>query len=274
MHCGQLGILELNRIYQMDCLEGMKLIPDKSIDMILCDLPYGTTRLKWDSVLNLEKLWEEYTRIIKDNGAIVLSANQPFTSKLVSSNYEMFKYGWIWVKPYVTGFLNAHYRPMLCYEDILVFSKSGAGAGSKNKGNMKYFPQGLELINEKKINHETTGGKVVRNTQNVGENNVLNSGKEYMQKYKGYPRNLLEYDIDRPTLHPTQKPVLLFEYLIKTYSNESDIILDNCMGSGTTAIAALNTMRKFIGFEIDQKYIEISNMRIKEKYDSEMTLIF
>ena len=145
-------MLKINSVYNEDCIgdNGMCLIDDKSVDMILCDLPYGTTRCKWDSIIDIDKLWIEYKRIIKDEGAIILTANQPFTSKLVSSNYEMYKYSWIWKKTFPTGFLNANYRPMLSFEDILVFSKSGAGAGSKNKGCMKYFPQGLVVVQKEK----------------------------------------------------------------------------------------------------------------------------
>ncbi len=242
----------------------MKDIDDKSVDMILCDLPYGTTRCKWDSLVDLDKLWTKYKSIIKDDGAIILTANQPFTSKLVSSNYEMYKYSWIWKKPFPTGFLNANYRPMLSFEDILVFSKSGAGAGSKNKGCMKYFPQGLVEINKSKKNKANSRGKQIHETANVGDNNCLNSDSEYVTKYTGYPNNILEFDRDMPQLHPAQKPVLLFEYLIKTYTNEGDLVLDNCVGSGTTAIACINTNRNYIGIEKDEKYFNIAQERVRQ----------
>lgn len=242
----------------------MCLIPDKSIDMILCDLPYGTTRCKWDTVIDLDKLWYEYKRIIKDDGAIVLFANQPFTSKLISSNYEMYKYSWIWEKPFPTGFLNANYRPMLSYEDIAVFSKLGAGAGSKNKGCMKYYPQGLVAINKVKKNKANSRGKQIHETTNVGDQNCLNSDTEYITKYTGYPNNILKFDRDTPQIHPAQKPVALLEYLIKTYTKENEIVLDSCIGSGSTGVACINTNRKFIGIELDNTYCNIAEKRIAD----------
>lgn len=254
----------IDKIICGDCLEIMPTLPDKSIDLILCDLPYGTTQCKWDTIIDLDKLWIQYKRIIKDNGAIVLTANQPFTSRLVSFNYEMYKYSWIWKKPFPTGFLNANYRPMLIFEDILVFSKMGSGAGSKNKGCMKYYPQGLIPINKKKKNKANSRGIHIHETKNVGKNNCLNSDSEYITKYTGYPNNILEFDRNIPQIHPTQKPVKLFEYLIKTYSNENDLVLDNCIGSGTTAIAALNTNRHYIGIEKEKKYVDLAEKRIAE----------
>jgi len=257
-------LLKINSVYNEDCIgdNGMCLIDDKSVDMILCDLPYGTTRCKWDSIIDIDKLWIEYKRIIKDEGAIILTANQPFTSKLVSSNYEMYKYSWIWKKTFPTGFLNANYRPMLSFEDILVFSKSGAGAGSKNKGCMKYFPQGLVVVNKKKKNKANSRGKQIHETTNVGDDNCLNSDSEYITKYTGYPNNILEFDRDSPQLHPAQKPVALFEYLIRTYTNEGDLVLDNCMGSFTSAIACKNINRNYIGFELNNTYYELGQQRV------------
>jgi len=256
--------MELNKVYNEDCLKGMGKIDDKSINLILCDLPYGTTRCKWDSIIDIDKLWIEYKRIIKDDGAIVLTANQPFTSKLISLNYEMYKYSWIWKKTFPTGFLNANYRPMLSFEDILVFSKSGAGAGSKNKGCMKYFPQGLIEVNKKKKNKAGSRGKQIHETTNVGDENCLNSDTEYVTKYTGYPNNILEFDRDMPQLHPAQKPVALFEYLIRTYTNEGDLVLDNCMGSFTTAVACINTNRNYIEFELDNTYYDLGQKRIDD----------
>jgi len=245
-----------------DCLSIMSKIPDESISLILCDLPYGTTRLAWDSVIDLNVLWSHYRRIITRNGAIVLFANQPFSSMLIAANPEMYKYSWIWKKPHPTGFLNANFRPLLSFEEILVFSHSGAGAGSKND-NMVYFPQGLVAINKKKQNKANTRGKHIHETVNCGTNNILNSNSTYEQKFTGYPINILEFKRDSPQIHPTQKPVALCEYLIKTYSKENDVVLDNCAGSGTTGVACLNTNRRFILIEIDKKWCQIAKERTK-----------
>ena len=244
-----------------DCLEKMNDIPDKSIDMILCDLPYGTTRLKWDSPVDLRLLWFHYKRIIRDNGAIVLFANQPFTSTLIASNFEWYRYSWIWVKPFPTGFLNANYRPMLSFEDICVFSKLGAGAGSKGNA-MRYFPQGLVAKSTKKKNKANSRGMHIHDTANCGVSNVLNSNSEYEQKFTGYPNNILEFDRDTESLHPTQKPIPLLEHLIKTYTLDGETVLDNCMGSGSTGVGCINTKRNFIGIENDDAYFEIAKNRI------------
>ncbi|UYL94086.1 DNA methyltransferase [Geobacillus phage vB_GthS_PK5.1] len=238
---GLLGALELNRIYQMDCLEGMKLIPDKSIDMILCDLPYATTNNSWDSLIPLDKLWAEYERVIKDNGAIVLTCSQPFTTKLNASNLKLYRYEWIWVKSNSTGFQLANKRPLKKHENISVFYKKQP----------TYNPQGIKPY-----------GRVNRRGK-VGNNWSEMSSNEYVQKYTNYPTQLLKFPYDKEKYHPTQKPVALFEYLIKTYTNEGEIVLDNCMGSGTTAVAALKTKRKFIGFEIVPEYVEIANKRLE-----------
>lgn len=245
-----LGSLELNRVYQMDCIEGMKLVPNKSIDMILCDLPYGTTQNKWDTILPLEQLWEQYERIIKNDGAIVLTASQPFTSRLIMSNLKLYKYNWYWEKDTPTNFLNANYQPLKKHEDICVFSKGNASWAGRNKS-MKYFPQGL--IPYGKVNKRGSSGE-----------NYMHSGTKNIQKFTNYPTTKLYYKADSKKLHPTQKPVALFEYLIKTYTNEGEIVLDNCMGSGTTAVAAIKTNRRFIGFETEAKYIEIANKRLQD----------
>lgn len=247
-----LGSLELNRIYQMNCLEGMKLIPDHSIDMILCDLPYGTTACKWDSIIPFEPLWVLYERIIKDNGAIVLTASQPFTTKLINSNIQLFKYEWIWIKSKASDFINANYRPMKKHENILVFSKGNAAPKCKNQ--MVYNPQGL-IPNETK--------KVRKGSLGIGRDRNSQQG-EYISKATNYPISLLEFANEGRTIHPTQKPVALFEYLIKTYTNENEIVLDNCIGSGTTAVAATINNRKWIGFETESKYIELANKRLDQ----------
>ena len=245
--------VELNKIYNEDCLEGMKRIPDKSVDMILCDLPYGTTASKWDSIIDFEKLWEEYERIISDNGAIVLTASGSFTHKVISSNEKLFKYKWIWIKSRPGNFVNANNRPMTKYEEILVFSKGNTANGSKNK--MKYNPQGLIEVNK------TTKASPNRFGSMAGKR--PSHQKYTKQKYTNYPVDILEFNSLGSYSHPNQKPLDLFEYLIKTYTNEGETVLDNCMGSGTTAIACLNTDRQYIGIELEETYYNNSLERIK-----------
>lgn len=246
-----------------DCIERMKEIPDDSVDLVLCDLPYGTTKCKWDTIIDIKKLWEHYKRIIKKpNGSILLFGQQPFTSMLVSSNYDWFKYNIIWKKNKTTQFLLANYRPMKCTEDICVFSKGGAAAASKKKGNMTYNPQNLVPVNIKKKNSKERIGKMLNQSHHLGPNNKLISNSEYSQKFTNYPNELIEFDIEYDTIHETQKPVKLIEYLIRTYSNERETILDNTMGSGTTGIGCINTNRKFIGIELDDLYFKLSKHRI------------
>jgi len=238
----------LNTLIQWDCLEVMKSIPDKSIDMILCDLPYGTTACKWDTIIPFEPLWEQYKRIIKDNGAIVLTASQPFTSALIMSNPKLFKYSWIWDKKTGLGFLDSKFRPLKSHEDVLVFSKAGCSNGSNPP--MVYNPQGL-IPTEKKN----------RNTKS----NILNSEpkkrKELDTKFTNFPKSILTFARETG-LHPTQKPVALFEYLIKTYTNEWDTVLDNCAGSWTTWVACKNTKRNYILIEQDEEYCNIIRKRL------------
>ncbi len=261
------------KLYKGDCLERMKEISDSSVNLILADLPYGTTDrngksgsriFKWDSVIPLDKLWEQYKRILKRNGAVVLTADQPFTSQLVLSNLEWFKYEWIWKKSRTTGFFTANYRPMKCTEDILVFSEGGAAAASAKsaKGNMVYNPQGLIPKRVKKKNSRARLGKLLGNEEFVGKNNKMLGNSEYEQKWTNYPSEILEFAIETGTSHPTQKPVPLMEYLIKTYSNEGGVVLDNVMGSGTTGIAAIKSKRNFIGIEKEQEFFDLSVDRI------------
>lgn len=250
-------MLEINKLYQGNCLELMHDIDDKSIDMILCDLPYGTTACKWDSVIPFESLWAHYKRIIKDNGAIVLTASQPFTSALVMSNIKMFKYEWIWVKNRVTGFANAKKRPLKNYEDILVFSN----------GTPVYYPQDLTRINKTVKNCKSVGGNTMRLSVELdqGRGRLSTVGETYVQEYTGYPRQTLtDVPEGHEKQHPTQKPVALFEYLIKTYTNKGALVLDNCAGSGTTAIACLGTNRNYILMEQEQNYCDIANKRIAD----------
>ena len=230
-------------IKQGDCLELMKEIPDKSIDMILCDLPYGTTRNKWDSVIPLNKLWKQYERIIKDNGAIVLFSQMPFSAELVHSNLKLFKYEWIWQKDNGTGFLNAKKMPLKIHENILVFYKKLP----------LYNPQmrtGFKPYKCKQGRHSTNYGAYEQGhiTESNGER---------------YPIDIIEFKKDSG-LHPTQKPVALLEYLIKTYTNEGETVLDNCMGSGSTGVACINTNRNFIGYELDEHYFQIAKERLEQ----------
>lgn len=256
-------VTENIKLYYGDCIEKMKLIPNDSVDLVLCDLPYGTTKCKWDTIIDLTQLWDHYKRIVKKpSGVILLFGQQPFTSMLVSSNYEWFKYNLIWKKNKTTQFLLANYRPMKCTEDICVFSKGGAAAASKKTGNMTYNPQGLVSVNIKKKNSKERIGKMLNQEHHLGKNNKLISDSEYTQNFTNYPNELIEFDIEYDTIHETQKPVKLIEYLIKTYSNEGDTVLDNTMGSGTTGVGCVNTNRKFIGIEKEEKYFKLSKCRI------------
>lgn len=231
-----------------DCLERMKEIPSGSVDMILTDPPYGTTACKWDSIIPLELMWEQLKRIIKPNGAIVMTAAQPFTSILVCSNLKMFKYDWTWQKSRPTGVLNAKKQPLRDKEDILVFY---------NKQPI-YNPQGLEY----KGCYVGTGATKANQQGNAtGKITQTDDGK-YFQENGNYPRQVQFFKSDGKTVHPTQKPVALMEYLIKTYTNENETVLDFTMGSGTTGVAALRNNRKFIGIELDKEYFNIAVERI------------
>lgn len=258
--------MKLNKIYNEDCLgdkeleTGMWRIPDKSVDMILCDLPYGTTRNKWDSIIPLDKLWNHYNRIIKDNGAIVLTAQTPFDKVLGCSNLKMLKYEWIWNKQIGTGFLNAKKMPLKSHENILVFYKKPP----------TYNPQMTEAdLSKNKPQKEDK-----QKSTNYGSVDTVKYSKDY-DNTKRYPLTILSYNKSAGELnsvnriHPTQKPVELFDYLIKTYTNEGEIVLDSCMGSGTTAIACINANRNYIGFELEEEYYIKANKRI-ELHSSEL----
>jgi site-specific DNA-methyltransferase (adenine-specific) len=240
-----------NYIKQGNCLELMKEIADNSIDMILCDLPYGTTACDWDVVIPLELLWERYNRIIKDSGAIVLFSAQPFTTALINSNLKHYRYNWYWKKNNKTGFSYAKYQPMRCIEDICVFYKKAP----------TYKPQGLVELKNPKTKYKKPTTKDTTFSLNK-------TSKPFVSRYTNYPTHLLEFANEvvgnKGRLHPTQKPVALLEYLIKTYTNEGDVVLDNCMGSGSTCVAAVNTKRHYIGFELDEKYYNIAKQRIEE----------
>ena len=234
------------KLMQGDCLELMKDIPDSSVDMILADLPYGTTACSWDTIIPFEPLWEQYERVIKDNGAIVLTASQPFTSALVMSNPKLFRYEWVWDKVKPSTGLHAKHQPLRQHESVLIFSKRKA----TYKPIMTKADERKETITSS--NGEAFGGaKVTRRHDNKG---------------KSYPRSILTLSNanQRGKVHPTQKPVPLFEYIIKTYTNEGDTVLDNVMGSGTTGVACKNLNRNFIGMELDEEYFKIATERINE----------
>lgn len=242
-----------------DCLELMQGIPDKSIDAIIADLPYGTTACKWDTVIHFEPLWAQYKRIIKDNGSIILMCGEPFTSQLINSNLTMFKYKWIWDKKFAGNFVTANKRPLNTFEEIAVFYNNQP----------TYNPQ------KTKRDKPITSGKRChpRNRTGTEENITYEAEKEtYNDKH---PTTIISIprQIGKRTSHPTQKPVALLEYLIKTYTNESDTVLDNTMGSGTTGVACVNTNRNFIGIELDDKYFEIAEKRINDAIkDKQLTL--
>jgi len=229
---------------QGDCLELMKDIPDKSVDMILCDLPYGTTKNKWDTVIPFDELWKQYKRIIKDNGTICLFGQEPFSSIMRLSNLKMYRYDWTWIKDSGTGFLNAHRMPLKNRELISVFYKKLPLYNPQMRKGFK--PYDIKQGKTKSSNYGKQTGAL---TKSSGER---------------YPLETINFKRDKDKFHPTQKPVALLEYLIKTYTNENETVLDNTMGSGSTGVAAVNLNRDFIGYELDQDYFEIATKRINE----------
>lgn len=246
--------METVSLHMGECLEIMKTIPGGSVDMVLCDLPYGTTACKWDSVIPLERLWEEYLRVLTQKGAVVLTAAQPFTTALVASNLGMFKYCWYWAKSRVTGFANAKRQPLRCVEEVVVFARGAA----------PYNPQGLIYAPKVVRNGKSVGGNTLRAdvAESSGKGSLRTAGSTYVQEFTGYPKQLVEFASESRTVHPTQKPVALMDYLIRTYTNPGDTVLDNCMGSGTTGVAALQSGRNFIGIEMDPGYFKIAQDRI------------
>ncbi len=236
----------MNAQYELmlgDTLERMRGIPDGSVDMVMADLPYGTTACKWDSVIPFEPLWEAYRRVCKKNAAIVLTASQPFTSALVMSNVKEFKYCWYWRKNRATNVLNAKKMPLRNTEEIVVF-----GGGN-------YYPQDLIYAPEPSRNSK-------RDSDCYGSGTT----KIYTREYTNYPKQSLDFDSHQRCVHPTQKPVALMEYLVKTYTNPGELVLDNTMGSGTTGVACMNTDRRFIGIERDETYFGIAQARIEAAF--------
>ena len=249
--------IENTTLYMGDCMEIMQKIPAGSVDMILCDLPYETTSSKWDKALPFPELWEQYTRIIKGTGAIVLFGAEPFASRLRMSAQNLYKYDWIWVKNNAVGFVNAKLKPMNKHEVICVFSKGKTA--NKNSNNMPYYPQGLIPY-----------GKEMRNGNKADKDNSYwrpslksSNGGGYVQQFTNYPTSVLYFDKVQKAVHPTQKPVPLLEYLIKTYTVEGDTVLDNCMGSGSTGVACVRTGRRFIGIEKDPHYFQLAAERLE-----------
>ena len=234
-----------------DCLEEMdKLIAEGvKVDSIITDIPYGTTACKWDTIIPFEAMWERLNKLIKDNGAIVLFGSEPFSSALRMSNIKNYKYDWVWKKSRVSHFAQAPYRPLTVTENIICFSFGGTSKNAKLR--MSYNPQGLidcykQCKGKGHSDHRPSSSKQ----------------SDYIQTKTGYPNQILDFKSDMAIMHPTQKPVALMEYLIKTYTNENEVILDFTMGSGTTGVACKNTNRDFIGIELDEKYFEIAEARI------------
>ena len=233
-----------NRIFNMECLAGMAMLPDASVDMVLTDLPYGTTSGAWDTLIPFEPLWAALHRITKPNAAMVFTAAQPFTTQLIQSNRKEFRYCWYWVKNQVTGFPFAKLQPLRCIEEIVVFYRRKP----------TYNPQGLVALEK----------PIVNKAKQFTESSVYRAGgldKMSIQQYTNYPRQVLTFPCQREGLHPTQKPVALFEYLVRTYTDAGQLVLDCCMGSGTTKVACQNAKRDWVGFEIDKSFYDIANAR-------------
>lgn len=242
--------MENIKLYNGDCLELMKYIPEESIDMILCDLPYGTTVCKWDNVIPFEPLWEQYKRVIKKNGAIVLFGIEPFSSKLRMSNIEWFKYDWVWNHGRCANFAQAPYMALKSHETISIFSYGGCCKTAKVR--MSYYPQGTKCCNIKQKGKGHSDLRPSKKTQ-----------KDFIQTRTGYPKSVLKFSKEKSIFHPTQKPVALLEYLVKTYTNEGEMVLDNCAGSMSTVIACLNTSRNCTAIEKDKNYFNIGCERVK-----------
>ena len=245
---------EYIRLFQGDCLEVMDRLIEKGVkfDAIITDPPYGTTACKWDSIIPFDKMWERLNRLIKEDSAIVLFGSEPFSSALRMSNIKNYKYDWIWDKNKASNYINCKYQPMKTYEDICVFSKMSSTYSVK--GNMKYFPQGIIMLDKPKIQKRTSkkSGEIYHTSPNIQTQQIISN----------YPNSILNFKFVSKPIHPTQKPVSLMEYLINTYTNENDLILDFTCGSGTTLLAARNLKRKCIGIELEEKYCEIAKNRL------------
>jgi site-specific DNA-methyltransferase (adenine-specific) len=245
--------IEINKIYNMDCLDGMRYIPDNFINMILCDLPYKETGNKWDELIDLEKLFKEYKRILKEDGCIALTGSMKFGFKLFTFAEDLYKYDWVWIKDNGTNAPNVPYQPFRIHEFVFIFGKGRVTNGTRIP--MKYHPQKTEGKP-----YRQTSGKISQNwkgtLRNIETNNLTGDR---------HPLTVQYFNRDKDKIHPTQKPVALFEYLINTYTNKGDLVLDNCIGSGTTAIACIKTERNYIGYEIEKKYFDLCINRINSE---------
>lgn len=245
------------KLIQGDCLDKMKDIPDVSIDAIITDPPYGTTACKWDSIIPFDEMWVRLNKLIKPNGAIVLFGCEPFSSALRMSNIKNYKYDWVWGKESPSNFFQAKYCPLSKTENISVFGEFGINSGSKKIGT--YNPQGIKTVNKEKVTSNYADSYLGK-----AHKSSLKKGVKYIQKFENYPTRIIKINRDKNALHPTQKPVALMEYLIKTYTNEGDTVLDFTMGSGSTGVACVNTNRNFIGIELDEGYFKIAQDRINQ----------
>lgn len=255
-----IGKWSVNEVQQADLLALCRGLPDHGVDMILCDLPYGTTACAWDAVIPFEPMWAEFKRVIKPQGAIVLTAAQPFASACVMSNPLMFRYEWIWEKSMATGFPNANNQPLRAHEQVLIFSHSVA-VGGVHKSPMRYYPIFLQGSPYAKTGRSSSG-------QHYNGKTIANDLKGGSEDGRRYPRSVLEIaNPNHGSLHPTQKPVALFEYLIRTYTQENDLVLDLCVGSGTTAVAARNTKRRFICGDLSAEYVAIARDRLRLPFE-------
>lgn len=251
-------MIELDTIYNEDCLIGMQRIPDGSVDCIITDLPYGTTACAWDSVIPFDPLWKQFKRVTKPNSAIVLFGSEPFSSALRMSNIEMWRYDWYWLKTRFANYAQAPYMPLKNIETISVFSQGTIAPNSKVK--MTYHPQGL------KEHYRITKEKAC--SPNYRPNR---KPQTYVSTHTNFPKQCIEFDNDEDHFHPTQKPLALMRYLVLTYSSDGDTILDNCIGSGTTAVACIKEKRHFIGFETNKEYFDKACKRIKAE-QAQLTL--
>ncbi|WP_395150616.1 DNA-methyltransferase [uncultured Allofournierella sp.] len=234
-----------NKIYNMDCIAGMAMLPDGCVDMALTDLPYGTTDGHWDTLIPFDALWQQLNRVVKPNGAIVMTVAQPFTTKLINSNPKAFRYCWYWFKNQVTGFPFAKVQPLRCVEEVVVFYRKKP----------TYNPQGLVALEKPR---RVPGKKL--NDAHIYRTGGLE--KESVQRFTNYPRQVLTIPCQRDGLHPTQKPVALFEYLVRTYTEPGQLVLDCCMGSGTKAVACQNAGRQYVGFEINEEFYKTAIARL------------
>ena len=245
-------------LMQGDCLELLEELYGTDgccVGMVMVDLPYGTTACKWDTIIDLDRMWRALSFLCEQDAAMVFTAGQPFTSKLIMSKPDWFKYCWIWNKARPTGFANAKKQPLRDYEDVVVFGR----------GKVKYNPQGLVYLGKEVRNSNSCGGDSVRGDTEAskGKGSLRTGGKSYVQEWTNYPRQVQKFNSEGKTVHPTQKPLALMEYLIKTYTDEGDTVLDFTMGSGTTGVAAKNLGRSFIGIELDPAYFQIAKERIE-----------